>query len=246
MRSATLRPSRAPSTTKSVMSATASGWLSLTPRSSRRRATCAAMATRSLSFSRGVRFIGSSSAVPEPRQARRQARCLLAQAGNIAHHGCVHAGSRPEKAREKEPVHQGGAAAARVACREIARGSLQRCRILAGVKRRRKGIGAIEGRGPRPHGSHVIRKPERIRPDEHAAAADAPRLMKEAAGEALAARNPAEDEGFCREEPRARRDVEDERAPKTRALEQNRFLRQPLEPCAPLDAKAHRDARIGA
>src|SRR6185437_11706969 len=39
MSSATERPSRAPSTTKSVMRATASGWLSLTPRSSLRRAT---------------------------------------------------------------------------------------------------------------------------------------------------------------------------------------------------------------
>src|SRR4051794_29674583 len=61
IRSATERPSRAPSTTKSVISATASGWLSLTPRSSRRRATLAAMATSSLSFSRGVRFIACVS-----------------------------------------------------------------------------------------------------------------------------------------------------------------------------------------
>src|SRR5262245_2756201 len=43
---------------KSVISATDSGWLSLTPRSSLRRATIAAMAIISLSFSRGVRFIG--------------------------------------------------------------------------------------------------------------------------------------------------------------------------------------------
>src|SRR5580692_7609599 len=57
MSSATERPSRAPSTTKSVMRATASGWLSLTPRSSRRRATIAAIAIKSLSFSRGVRFM---------------------------------------------------------------------------------------------------------------------------------------------------------------------------------------------
>src|SRR5579864_9549055 len=216
------------------MSATASGWLSLTPRSSRRRATCAAMAMRSLSFSRSVRFIGSPSAVPEPRQARRQTRRLLAQAGNIAHHRRAHAGSRPEEAREKQPVHHGGAAAAGAACREIARGSQQRCRILADIKRRRKGIGTTEPRGSRPHGGHVIRKPERIRPDERAAAADAPRLMEKAAGEALAARNPAENEGFRREEPRARRDVEGERAHETRAVEQNRFLRQPFEPAAPL------------
>src|SRR3954454_3729445 len=58
--SATLRPSRAPSTTKSVMRAMASGYLSLTPRSRRRRATTAAMATSSLSFSRGDRFMAPS------------------------------------------------------------------------------------------------------------------------------------------------------------------------------------------
>src|ERR1700722_7316943 len=58
MSSATERPSRAPSTTKSVMRAMAPGWLGLTPRSSRRRATTAAMAIKSLSFSRGVRFMG--------------------------------------------------------------------------------------------------------------------------------------------------------------------------------------------
>src|SRR5215813_8724578 len=52
-------PIAAPSTTKSVMSATASGWLSRRPRSSRRRATIAAVAISSLSFSRGVRFIPS-------------------------------------------------------------------------------------------------------------------------------------------------------------------------------------------
>src|SRR4030095_12617262 len=55
--SATVLPSRAPSTMKSVMSATAAGGLSLIPRSRRRRATTAAMAMSSLSFSRGVSFM---------------------------------------------------------------------------------------------------------------------------------------------------------------------------------------------
>src|SRR5262249_16574557 len=67
IRSATLFPSRAPSRMKSEISATASGWLSLTPRSRRRRATIAAMAINSLSFSRGVRFI-EPSIEPEPWQ----------------------------------------------------------------------------------------------------------------------------------------------------------------------------------
>src|SRR5437870_2438491 len=55
---------------KSVISATASGWLSLTPRSSLRRATIAAMATSSLSFSRGVRFMAAPPSVePQTRHA---------------------------------------------------------------------------------------------------------------------------------------------------------------------------------
>src|SRR3546814_17027952 len=54
------------------MSAISAGWLSFTPRSSRRRATIAAIASSSLSFSRGVRFI---SATPHARH-----RPALAQA----------------------------------------------------------------------------------------------------------------------------------------------------------------------
>src|SRR5580700_6405910 len=74
IRSATVRPSRAPSTMKSEMMAMASGWLSLTPRSSRRRATMAAIEISSLSFSRGDRFMRALALVdlvePEPRQRR--------------------------------------------------------------------------------------------------------------------------------------------------------------------------------
>src|SRR5579862_6266427 len=55
---------------KSEISATASGWLSLTPRSSRRRATIAAMAINSLSFSRGVSCMAPLSVQPQPRQRR--------------------------------------------------------------------------------------------------------------------------------------------------------------------------------
>src|SRR5690606_9798127 len=72
--SATGRPSRAPSTTKSVISAMASGWLSLTPRSSRLRANMAAIEISNLSFSRGVRCMWLFLEMPETQQAacRRQ------------------------------------------------------------------------------------------------------------------------------------------------------------------------------
>ena len=76
--SATDRPSRAPSTTKSVISAIASGWLSLTPRSSRRRATIAAIAIRSLSFSRGVRSIPPPPPAPSSRRRHLDGRANFA------------------------------------------------------------------------------------------------------------------------------------------------------------------------
>src|SRR5258708_8621086 len=95
MSSATERPSRAPSTTKSVISATASGWLSFTPRSSRRRATLAAMATSNLSFSRGVRFIVRVPLLPDLAIASTIARRKL-------HQTCQTRGSRwPRKAVRK-------------------------------------------------------------------------------------------------------------------------------------------------
>src|SRR6266849_6569657 len=55
--SETLRPSRIPSRISAVMSASASGWLSLRPRPRRRRATSAAVKMSSFSCSRGVRCI---------------------------------------------------------------------------------------------------------------------------------------------------------------------------------------------
>src|SRR3954452_7106554 len=63
------------------MSATTSGWLSFTPRSSRRRATFAAMAIRSLSFSRGVSCIGRTSGLPGTRQASAAKRLEEADEG---------------------------------------------------------------------------------------------------------------------------------------------------------------------
>src|SRR5271157_5794514 len=99
MSSATERPSRAPSTTKSVMSATASGWLSLTPRSSRRRATIAAIAIRSLSFSRGVRFMGFPH---RPRQLERGAADRIVLSSRDASPRSLRTRSNPRYPRPKE------------------------------------------------------------------------------------------------------------------------------------------------
>src|ERR1041384_3019769 len=87
--SATVRPSRAPSTMKSEMIATASGWLSLTPRSSRRRATIAAIEIRSLSFSRGERFMRALCLCELVQPYTRQGR-----ARGAAEHG-HHVGAQP-------------------------------------------------------------------------------------------------------------------------------------------------------
>ena len=55
--SETERPSRAPSNISAVIKATVSGWLSLTPRARRRRATSPATTIKSFSCSRGERCI---------------------------------------------------------------------------------------------------------------------------------------------------------------------------------------------
>src|SRR5271155_2665787 len=86
---------------KSEMSAIASGWLSLTPRSSRRRATIAAIEIRSLSFSRGERFIRAlwlfwaDLVEPQPRQRR--------PAG--AAEDCHHIGPKPGRILCTETRH---------------------------------------------------------------------------------------------------------------------------------------------
>ena len=75
MSCATLRPSRAPSRMAAEMKATASGWLSLSPRARRRSATRPAVKMSSLSFSRGVRsmFVCGRGGLrrPDAREHRR-------------------------------------------------------------------------------------------------------------------------------------------------------------------------------
>src|SRR5437763_2958850 len=86
---------------KSEMIAIDSGWLSLTPRSSRRRATMAAIEIRSLSFSRGDRFMRTLWIIqpdliePQPRQRRTR--------GPAEHRH--HVGSKPHGILGTEPRH---------------------------------------------------------------------------------------------------------------------------------------------
>src|SRR3989442_355805 len=68
--SETVGPWRMPSRISAVMSATASGWLSLRPRARRRRATSAAVKIKSFSCSRGVRCTRCLLYRGEPRLCR--------------------------------------------------------------------------------------------------------------------------------------------------------------------------------
>src|SRR5579863_5024852 len=117
MSSATERPSRAPSTTKSVISATASGWLSLTPRSRRRLATIAAIAIMSLSFSRGVRFIGprpssypsSVQQIPRLRSSPEPRLACAERDNGRDERGAQSGGRRGDEAGDDEAVEGAGA-----------------------------------------------------------------------------------------------------------------------------------------
>src|SRR6185437_4955896 len=101
-----------------VMRATASGWLSLTPRSSRRRATIAAIAIKSLSFSLGVRFMGAPpSSLPSAVQqisglrSRPEPRFAPVERDNGRHERRMQPVRRGgEKARDNEAVEGAGAA----------------------------------------------------------------------------------------------------------------------------------------
>src|SRR3978361_774689 len=99
--SATVRPSRAPSTMKSEMIAIASGWLSLTPRSSRRRATMAAIEIKSLSFSRGDRFMRALLGVSKGLTEQEPRQCHVAGAAAHGHH----IGAEPRRILGTEARH---------------------------------------------------------------------------------------------------------------------------------------------
>src|SRR3954470_21665019 len=101
--SATVRPSRAPSRMKLEMIAIASGWLILTPRSSRRRATMAAIEIRSLSFSRGDRFM--KNLFRSTRQFSRSIQPQPRQRGTCARQHGHHVGAQTRRILGTEPRH---------------------------------------------------------------------------------------------------------------------------------------------
>src|SRR5229473_2638598 len=227
--SATVRPSRAPSTMKSEMIAMASGWLSLTPRSSRRRATMAAIEIRSLSFSRGDRFIGSLYQIlidliePEPRQRR---------GGGAAEHR-HHIGAEPRGILGTEARHcksiPGGDAdfSAEGAC-ELA-DSLHQSLIAGRDQRRPDRDAALGDGGHRELLADIAIKADSLGKHQPATTAQAPAVDELPAQHTLAHRRAAEHHNLAQQERGIFRQVDVDPPRNVRAVEQNGFLRQPGE-----------------
>src|SRR5215510_11762240 len=222
MRSATVRPSRAPSTMKSEMIATASGWLSLTPRSSRRRATIAAIEIRSLSFSRGERFMRTLWLVePQARQRRG--------AGAAEHRH--HVGAQPRRILGTETRHckaiPGGDAdlAAKGICSLT--DTLHDRLIARHDQGRGKGSAAFGDRRPRQFCADVAVEANGLGEDQPAAAAQAPAVDEFAPLHALAHGGAAEHDDFAEQKRGAFGKINIDPARDFGGVEQDGFLRQP-------------------
>src|SRR4051812_4125860 len=226
--SATERPSRAPSTTKSLISATASGWLSLTPRSSRRRATLAAIATSNLSFSRGVRFMGAplhftiepASNMPNARHA------AAAKIAEEARHRHSHRGCLAQQPRDQDAIYQGDARP-HLGCAFEQRACLLEARLgrVPHADHRGERIGGAEARACR----RLAFDPQGVGPDPLAGPADGPGVEQEAAGEALARGAAAQHHHLAGEQRAARRHLRHGPALQASTFEHDGFLRQPVE-----------------
>src|SRR5262245_31612474 len=165
---------------KSEMIAIASGWLSLTPRSSRRRATIAAIEISSLSFSRGERFIRtlwSFENSVEPQAGQRRWR----SAAEHRHH----VGAQPGRILGTAPRHckaipGGDADLAAEGFRGLA-DELDHGLVTGHDQRRADGNAALCNRWLRQLRSDVTIEPDRLGKDQLAAAAQAPAVDELAA-----------------------------------------------------------------
>ena len=223
---------------KSVISATASGWLSLTPRSSRRRATMAAMAISSLSFSRGVRFIELLRFEPESRQ--RSAVERGEHGGEVAAQRGAVAGAQ---ARDREAVP--GRDADLAGKRPAARAPPRRCGSSPGTTQHGRDRAAA---APRPPARASLRGDRAVEPHdlgEHqpAAAPDAPAVDSSPCStrSPMAERPNTTASASTSAAPSAQVDVD--AAVEPRAVEQDRLLRQPAQGRAGADLELDRRRR---
>src|SRR6056297_2319037 len=222
IRSATLRPSRAPSTTKSVISATASGWLSRTPRASLPRATMAATLISSLSFSRGVGSIACLLVLPDAgqgagAQGADQPHDLTAQGPAVTGHEADH--QLAVKAR-------GTARDARFIQQILYAG----CGILGPLRHQRQrgeGARAVQDRGA--SGQGLGGEVERLNRHRFALAGDAAGVAQGGARDGLAHGGAAQDNRLEDQAGGLLRKVDGGFASELAAVEEDRFLRQPVE-----------------
>src|SRR4051794_31725001 len=235
--SATLLPSRAPSRMKSEISATASGWLSLTPRSSRRRATMAAMAISSLSFSRGVRCM-CASIDSESRQ-----RCAVKRAQHSNEITPQHRTVASAQPRDRDAVPARHAdLAAKISGAHgldltLVAGHAQHGRDRAAAGRR--------GRRGEPAGDRTV-EPQGLGEDELAAAADPPTVGDLAVVDRLSHGGAAEHECLGHEKRGALLHVDIDAARQAGAVEQDRLLWQPAQPRATRQRELDGDGRRGS
>src|SRR5580704_1805244 len=236
MSSATERPSRAPSTTKSVIRAIASGWLSLTPRSSRRRATSAAMAIKSLSFSRGVRFIALASphgflAIQQIPWLRSRPKPRLAPAernNGRDKRGTQSVGRGGKKTDDDQAIEGAGSTFHIRACRVERRSQIRQASLNIGRRcdDRRKGARARPDRLALKGRAGMLQA-RLVGEHEPPVAANAPGIPDARVDLAFAHRQAPEHQRFRDEECSlaGRLDLEPPLEP--RALKQERLLRQP-------------------
>src|ERR1700719_1805850 len=225
IRSATVRPSRAPSTMKSEMMAMASGWLSLTPRSSRRRATMAAIEMSNLAFSRGDRFMRALALVdlvePEPWQ-----RVGRSTAQHRHHVGAQARGILGTEARHCKSIPG----------RDCGLATEGRCdlpdtldqRLVAGNDQRRADRDTAIRNRPLPQLlADAVFQPNGLRKHKLSAAPHAPPIDESALLHPLAHGRAAEHGDFAEQERGVFGEIDVDMPRHLRAVEQDGFLRQP-------------------
>ena len=226
------------------MSAIASGWLSFTPRSSRRRATIAAIEIRSLSFSRGVRFIvgspqqvqtrGSAGAKPRP-SARSTFRSRVSALRIAAPPPSARATSTPFTTLAP-PASGAASNAPRAASRAASRRSPTKTSVQS-ASCPAKPLAASSAAPARPD------ETQRVRPDEPPAAEEAPVVAQVERAHDLAHRAPPEDERLGGEEARTFRRAQLGAALEHRAVEEQRLLGRPVEGRGFADLEPRADRR---
>src|SRR5215472_9695996 len=150
------------------------------PLASRARATCAASAINSLSFSRGVRFTKSPIrneylARPHPRHLKRPANESIAELlKNIAQRTPQIVGGSCSKARDQQPTHERHRTVAPEWRSHVAHQFETCCGLRAEINQRRNRGAIGQQRFATNVWQNVIGDAEAVRPDELSVFHDVP------------------------------------------------------------------------